>query len=65
MTSKSPVDDPPLKWVLFENPGPAAPLNHLDAELACTDDVTQGTCRAGGSAAAVPCRGTPSAAGEA
>jgi catechol 2,3-dioxygenase-like lactoylglutathione lyase family enzyme len=33
------IDDPPLKLVLFENPGAAAPLNHLGVELASTDDV--------------------------
>ena len=34
------IDDPPLKLVLFENPGAAAAaLNHLGVELASTDDV--------------------------
>jgi hypothetical protein len=33
------IDDPPLKLVLFENPGAATPLNHLGVELASTDDV--------------------------
>jgi catechol 2,3-dioxygenase-like lactoylglutathione lyase family enzyme len=32
------VADPPLKLVLFENPG-AAPLNHLGVEVMSTDDV--------------------------
>jgi catechol 2,3-dioxygenase-like lactoylglutathione lyase family enzyme len=32
------VPDPPLKLVLFENPG-ATPLNHLGVELATSDDV--------------------------
>jgi catechol 2,3-dioxygenase-like lactoylglutathione lyase family enzyme len=32
------VADPPLKLVLFENPG-ATPLNHLGVELASSEDV--------------------------
>jgi hypothetical protein len=31
--------DPPLKLVLFENPGAASPLNHLGVELASASDV--------------------------
>lgn len=34
------VADPPLKLVLFENPGATAPLNHLGVEVASSDDVT-------------------------
>jgi len=33
------IADPPLKLVLFENPGAASPLNHLGVELATADDV--------------------------
>ena len=33
------VADPPLKLVLFENPGAASPLNHLGVEVATPDDV--------------------------
>jgi catechol 2,3-dioxygenase-like lactoylglutathione lyase family enzyme len=33
------VADPPLKLVLFENPGAASPLNHLGVEVASSDDV--------------------------
>jgi catechol 2,3-dioxygenase-like lactoylglutathione lyase family enzyme len=32
------VPDPPLKLVLFENPG-ATPLNHLGVEMPTSDDV--------------------------
>jgi len=32
------VSDPPLRLVLFENPG-APPLNHLGVELATSEDV--------------------------
>ena len=31
--------DPPLKLVLFENPGATSPLNHLGVELESGDDV--------------------------
>src|SRR5215218_2063024 len=34
------IPDPPLKLVLFENPGAASPLNHLGVELASPADVT-------------------------
>jgi catechol 2,3-dioxygenase-like lactoylglutathione lyase family enzyme len=34
------IADPPLKLVLFENPGAASPLNHLGVEVASTDEVT-------------------------
>jgi hypothetical protein len=30
---------PPLKLVLFENPGAASPLNHLGVEVSSSDDV--------------------------
>lgn len=33
------VADPPLKLVLFENPGAASPLNHLGVEVASSDEV--------------------------
>ena len=33
------IADPPLKLVLFENPGAASPLNHLGVEVASTGDV--------------------------
>src|SRR6266545_6118433 len=33
------IADPPLKLVLFDNPGAAAPLNHLGVEVASTTDV--------------------------
>jgi predicted enzyme related to lactoylglutathione lyase len=33
------VADPPLKLVLFENPGAASPLNHLGVEVPTSDDV--------------------------
>lgn len=33
------VADPPLKLVLFENPGAASALNHLGVELASSADV--------------------------
>ena len=31
--------EPPLKLVLFENPGAPSPLNHLGVEVATSDDV--------------------------
>ena len=34
------VADPPLKLVLFENPGAASPLNHLGVEVPSPGDVT-------------------------
>jgi catechol 2,3-dioxygenase-like lactoylglutathione lyase family enzyme len=33
------IADPPLKLVLFENPGATSALNHLGVELNSTDDV--------------------------
>jgi catechol 2,3-dioxygenase-like lactoylglutathione lyase family enzyme len=33
------VDQPPLKLVLFENPGEGGTINHLGVELPTTDDV--------------------------
>jgi catechol 2,3-dioxygenase-like lactoylglutathione lyase family enzyme len=33
------IADPPLKLVLFENPGAASPLNHLGVEVASTGEV--------------------------
>jgi catechol 2,3-dioxygenase-like lactoylglutathione lyase family enzyme len=33
------IVDPPLKLVLFENPGAASPLNHLGVEVRSTRDV--------------------------
>jgi catechol 2,3-dioxygenase-like lactoylglutathione lyase family enzyme len=33
------VTDPPLKLVLFENPGATSALNHLGVEVATSDDV--------------------------
>jgi len=34
------IADPPLKLVLFENPGASSPLNHLGVEVATPADVT-------------------------
>jgi catechol 2,3-dioxygenase-like lactoylglutathione lyase family enzyme len=39
------IADPPLKLVLFENPGAASPLNHLGVEVASTDDVRDAAAR--------------------
>src|SRR5436309_8318723 len=33
------ISDPPLKLVLFENPGATSPLNHLGVELPSAADV--------------------------
>ena len=33
------IADPPLKLVLFENPGATSPLNHLGVEVPSTGDV--------------------------
>ena len=33
------IADPPLKLVLFENPGAASPLNHLGVEVRSTAEV--------------------------
>jgi hypothetical protein len=41
------VADPPLKLVLFENPGAATPLNHLGVEVASADDVKVAAARFG------------------
>src|SRR4051812_28702736 len=34
------IADPPLKLVLFENPGATSPLNHLGVEVASPGEVT-------------------------
>jgi catechol 2,3-dioxygenase-like lactoylglutathione lyase family enzyme len=39
------VVDPPLKLVLFENPGQAGTLNHLGVEVASTGEVVAATRR--------------------
>ncbi len=39
------IAEPPLKLVLFENPGAASALNHLGVELANADDVIATTRR--------------------
>jgi catechol 2,3-dioxygenase-like lactoylglutathione lyase family enzyme len=39
------VADPPLKLVLFENPGAETPLNHLGVEVASSEDVVTATRR--------------------
>jgi catechol 2,3-dioxygenase-like lactoylglutathione lyase family enzyme len=39
------IAEPPLKLVLFENPGAASPLNHLGVELASTVDVEAAATR--------------------
>ena len=39
------VADPPLKLVLFENPGQAGTLNHLGVEVGSTDEVVAATRR--------------------
>ena len=39
------VSDPPLKLVLFENPGAESALNHLGVEMASSDDVVAATHR--------------------
>jgi catechol 2,3-dioxygenase-like lactoylglutathione lyase family enzyme len=39
------VADPPLKLVLFENPGAGGSLNHLGVEVESTDDVRAATDR--------------------
>jgi catechol 2,3-dioxygenase-like lactoylglutathione lyase family enzyme len=33
------IDQPPLKLILFENPGQGGSLNHLGVEVPSTDDV--------------------------
>jgi catechol 2,3-dioxygenase-like lactoylglutathione lyase family enzyme len=37
------IADPPLKLVLFENPGNAGTINHLGVEVFSTDEVVQAT----------------------
>jgi catechol 2,3-dioxygenase-like lactoylglutathione lyase family enzyme len=39
------ITDPPLKLVLFENPGAASPLNHLGVEVASPADVAAAAVR--------------------
>ena len=39
------VADPPLKLVLFENPGADSALNHLGVEVRSSADVTEATRR--------------------
>jgi len=39
------VVDPPLKLVLFENPGSASALNHLGVEMTSSDEVAAATRR--------------------
>jgi len=39
------ISDPPLKLVLFHNPGAASPLNHLGVEVATTDRVLEAAGR--------------------
>jgi catechol 2,3-dioxygenase-like lactoylglutathione lyase family enzyme len=39
------ITDPPLKLVLFENPGAASPLNHLGVEMPSTGDVVAAAAR--------------------
>jgi catechol 2,3-dioxygenase-like lactoylglutathione lyase family enzyme len=42
------VADPPLKLVLFENPGAASPLNHLGVEVQSQGDVQAAAARFSG-----------------
>jgi catechol 2,3-dioxygenase-like lactoylglutathione lyase family enzyme len=42
------IADPPLKLVLFENPGAVTPLNHLGVEVASTSDVVAAAGRFAG-----------------
>lgn len=39
------VAEPPLKLVLFENPGARGTLNHLGVEVESTDEVAQASAR--------------------
>jgi catechol 2,3-dioxygenase-like lactoylglutathione lyase family enzyme len=39
------VAQPPLKLVLFENPGQGGTINHLGVEVPSTDDVAAATAR--------------------
>jgi catechol 2,3-dioxygenase-like lactoylglutathione lyase family enzyme len=41
------IPDPPLKLVLFENPGAASPLNHLGVEVPSSADVASAAERFG------------------
>ena len=47
------IDDPPLKLVLFENPGASAPLNHLGVEDKVWVGVTR-RCRFEGMVSSTP-----------
>src|SRR4051812_10565198 len=42
------IADPPLKLVLFENPGAASPLNHLGVEVESSADVAAAASRFSG-----------------
>ena len=42
------VPEPPLKLVLFENPGTGGTLNHLGVEVESTEEVTSATTRLAG-----------------
>ena len=42
------VPEPPLKLVLFENPGRGGTLNHLGVEVESTEEVTSATTRLSG-----------------
>ena len=42
------IPDPPLKLVLFENPGAPSPLNHLGVEVASSADVVAAARRFAG-----------------
>jgi len=39
------IDNPPLKLVLFENPGAESRLNHLGVEVMSTDEVAEHQAR--------------------
>ena len=39
------IAEPPLKLVLFENPGAAGTLNHLGVEVGSTDEVAAAAAR--------------------
>jgi len=39
------IDNPPLKLVLFENPGAESRLNHLGVEVMTTDEVAEHQAR--------------------
>jgi catechol 2,3-dioxygenase-like lactoylglutathione lyase family enzyme len=42
------IADPPLKLVLFENPGQAGTINHLGVEVSSSNDVVAATRRMAG-----------------